>query len=592
MPRSARRALAVTSTLLALVVLAGPGPALADEPVDVTGPITDRADALGADAPRVRQALDAFYRETGHQLFVVYVRSFDGLTGQEWAARTAERSGLGRADVLLAVALEQRSYGYDADAEEFSDADLERVDREFVLPALREDDWAGAATGAAEGLAEVNTDSGIPWGWVVGGVAVVAGLGAYGVHRVRRRYDHTHPVVDEHGAPVDPAAILDDDELEAAAAAALVEVDDAVQTSAQELGFAEAQFGTEATAEFRHVVEDGRARLREAFALRQRLDDAEPETDAERRTLQSRILQLCREVDDALDAQVERFDAVRDLQARAPEALAALEPRLYELAARLPTVAATLESLRSTHSGSALSAVADNVTRAEALATGAREHVALARTALGSDDRPTAAVHLRTAEDATAQAGALLDAVETARAELDRTRDAADDLLGQVVATVSAVTTYVETHRGAVGSTARTRLSEAARLLDEGRLAVASDPEGATRTLERAAGLVKEAQTTAEADVAAWRAGAGRRDDLSLGGIVRDAADGDGGFSLPRLPGGFGGTTSRRTGSSPWRSSTRSADSRRSSRTRRSSTRRSTTRRSGGRTRRSGGGRF
>jgi hypothetical protein len=588
MPRFARRALAVTSTLLALVVLAGPGPAQADEPVDVTGPITDRADALGDDAPRVRQALDDFYRETGHQLFVVYVRSFDGLTGQEWAARTAERSGLGRADVLLAVALEQRSYGYDADAEEFSDGDLERVDREYVLPALREDDWAGAATGAAQGLAEVSTDSGIPWGWVVGGVAVAAGLGAYGVHRVRRRYDHTHPVVDEHGAPVDPAAILDDDELEAAAAAALVDVDDAVQTSAQELGFAEAQFGTEATAEFRRVVAEGRTRLREAFALRQRLDDAEPETDAKRRTLQSRILQLCREVDDALDAQVERFDAVRDLQARAPEALAALEPRLDAVASRVPTVAATLESLRSTHSGSALSAVADNVARAEALVTSAREHVGLARTALGSDDRSAAALRLRTAEDATAQATALLDAVETARAELDRTRDAADDLLGQVVATVSAVTTYVETHRGAVGSTARTRLSEAARLLEEGRVALPTDPEGATRALERAAALVKEAQTSAEADVAAWRAGSGRHDDLSLGGIVRDVADG-GGIALP---GGFGGS-SRRPGSSPWRSSTRrSGSSRRASSTRRSTTRRSTTRRSGGRTRRSGGGRF
>jgi uncharacterized membrane protein YgcG/BMFP domain-containing protein YqiC len=578
MPRTARRALAVTSALLALAVVAGPAPAVAEAPVDVAGPVTDRADALGAELPRVREALNDFYRRTGHQLFVVYVRSFDGLTGQEWAARTAERSGLGRADVLLAVALEQRSYGYDADAEEFSEADLERVDREFVLPALREDDWAGAATGAAEGLAEVDEDSGVPWGWVVGGAAVVAGLGAYGVHRARRRYDRTHPVVDEHGDPVDPAALLDDDALEAAAAAALVDVDDAVQASTQELGFAEAQFGAEATATFRRVVEDGRARLREAFALRQRLDDAEPETDAERRTLHSRILQLCREVDDALDAQVEHFDAVRDLQARAPEALAALEPRIAELTTRVPTVATALESLRATHSGSALSAVADNVERAGALLAGAREHAGLARTALGTDDRAAAALHLRTAEDATAQAAALLDAVVAAREDLERVRDAADDLLGQVVATVSAVTTYVETHRAAVGSTARTRLSEAARLLEEGRTTLAADPGAATRALERAAALVKEAQTTAEADVAAWRAGSGRRDDLVLGGILGPDVTGSilsGGW------GGFGGS-SRRSGSPTWRSSTR----------RSASTRSTGTRRSGGRTRRSGGGRF
>ncbi|MFX4944854.1 hypothetical protein ABTB59_18915, partial [Acinetobacter baumannii] len=89
-----------------------------------------------------------------------------------------------------------------------------------------------------------------------------------------------HPVVDEHGEPVDPAAILDDDELEAAVAEALVVVDDALQTSDQEVGFAEAQFGDAAAADFRRTVEEGRTTLREAFALRQRLDDAEPETDA------------------------------------------------------------------------------------------------------------------------------------------------------------------------------------------------------------------------------------------------------------------------------------------------------------------------
>lgn len=582
MSPSVRRALAVTATLLALAMV-GAGPAAAEDPIDVTGNITDRADALGGDTAEVQTALDAYYEQTNRQLFVVYVSDFGGLTGSEWAAQTAERSGLGRADVLLAIALDQRSYGYDADAEDFSDADLEKVDRDFILPALRQDDWAGAAVGAAEGLTEVSQDSGIPWGWIVGGVGLAAAGGGYAIHRSRRRYDHTHPVVDEHGRPVDPASILTDEELEAAAAKALVDVDDALQSSAQELGFAEAQFGTTATAEFRAVIEDGRSRVREAFTLRQRLDDAEPETDAERRTLHFRILQICDEVDDALDAQVERFDAVRDLQTRAPEAVAALQPVLAATVERLPASRATLESLQSTHSGSALAAVADNVVRAESLTTKAAEQVTLAQGALTSGDAATAALHLRTAEDATAQATALLDAIDTARTDLETIRDDADDLLGQVVATVSAVTTYVETHRGAVGSTARTRLSEAARLLDEGRLALTGDPAGATRTLERAAALVKEAQSTAEADVAAWRS-TSDRDDLSLGGIL--GGGGGGGGGLPRLPGGFGGSSGRS------RRPSRSSSSRRSS-SRSSSSRRSSSRRSGGgRSRRSGGGRF
>ena len=381
MPRFVRRALAVTSALLALGVVGvvGVGPAAAEEPVDVSGQITDRADALGADRPQVQAALDRYYRDTGRQLFVVYVRTFDGLTGAEWATRTAERSGLGRTDVLLAVALESRSYGYDADSDELSDADLEKVDREYILPALRQDDWAGAATGAARGLTDVDRDTGIPWGWVVGGTAVVAAGAAYGVHRSRRRFDHTHPVVDEHGQPVDPAAILDDDELEAAVAEALVVVDDALQTADQEVGFAEAQFGEAAAADFRRTVVEGRATLREAFTLRQRLDDAEPETDAERRVLLSRVLHLCDTVDDALDAQVERLDALRDLQTRAPEVADTLQQRLDAVVARLAPTAETLRALQSEHAGSALAAVSGNVIRAESLTRSATEQLGQAR---------------------------------------------------------------------------------------------------------------------------------------------------------------------------------------------------------------------
>jgi predicted transcriptional regulator len=577
MPRSIRRALVVTSALLALGVVAGTAPASAEQPVDVTGQVTDRADALdAADRADVQSALDRYYRDTGRQLFVVYVRDFDGLTGAEWASRTARESGLGRTDVLLAVALETRSYGYDADAEEFSDDDLQTVDREYVLPALRQDDWAGAATGAARGLTEVDRDSGIPWGWIVAGTGAAAALAAFGVHRSRRRYDHQHPVVDEHGEPVDPAAILDDDELEAAVAEALVVVDDALQTSDQEVGFAEAQFGDAAAADFRRTVEEGRTTLREAFALRQRLDDAEPETDAERRALLSKVLHLCDQVDDALDAQAERFDALRDLQGRAPQEADALQQRLDDVVAALPAAAESLRALQADHAGRALAAVSDNVTRAEALTRSATEQLSQARAELGegTGDRATAALCLQAAGEAVGQARALLAAIDTARADLDRAADAADDLLAQVTATVSAVSTYVETHRGAVGSTARTRLSEAARLLQSASTGLAEDPQEATRTLERAATLVKEAQTSAEADVAAWRASSDRDDDLLLGGILGGATRRGASTRL----GGFGGRSRRRT--SP----------RRSTPARRSSSR---TRRSGaGRSRRSGGGRF
>lgn len=563
----------VGPVLLGSIVTGTATSASAQAPVDVAGQITDDADALDpADEARVQDALDEYYAESNRQLFVVYVDSFDGLTGAEWADATADRSGLGQADILLAVALDERSYGYSADAEDFSDDDLQTVDRQYLLPRLREDDWAGAAVAVADGLAEVDGGSGVPWGWIVGGTVVAAGAGAYVVTRTRRRYDHTHPVVDEHGKPVDPAAILTDDELEAAAATALVEADDAVQTSAQELGFAEAQFGTEATARFRTVLAEARSTLQEAFALRQRLDDAEPETDAERREMLSRILHLSQQADTALDEQADHFDAVRDLQTRAPEALAALEPRLAAVRERLPAARSTWQQLSHDHPAGVVAAVAGNVGQAEALVATADDQVGQCRADLDSGDTAAAAVHLRTAEDATGQAAALLDALETTRAELETSRDEADDLLGRVTSSVSAVSTYVETHRGAVESTARTRLSESARLLDEGRRTLDADPAAARTALERADQLVQEAQSAAEADVAAWRAAqrdssgrGGGVEGLVLGGILLDALRGSGSTSSrsssrssstrssqsrSRGPGSFGGsrTRTRRSG--------------------------------------------
>ena len=49
------------------------------------------------------------------------------------------------------------------------------------------------------------------------------------------------------------------DELSRRAGAALVATDDAVDTSAQELGFATAEFGDEATAPFAQALERARA---------------------------------------------------------------------------------------------------------------------------------------------------------------------------------------------------------------------------------------------------------------------------------------------------------------------------------------------
>jgi uncharacterized membrane protein YgcG len=85
-----KRVLAASLVLLLTAPL-GWSPAHADDPIDVTGQITDRADALGpGEEDRVRRSLDRFFERTGLQLFVVYVPTFGDRTGEQWANRTYE----------------------------------------------------------------------------------------------------------------------------------------------------------------------------------------------------------------------------------------------------------------------------------------------------------------------------------------------------------------------------------------------------------------------------------------------------------------------------------------------------------------------
>ena len=521
---SMKRAL-VTSLLLSFgTVISGASltSAQAEEPIDVAAEqIVDEAGVLGADRADVRRALDRFFTRTGLQLYVVYVPTFDDLTGDEWAAKTAEKSGLGRGDVVVAVATKDRSYGHHADKQTFTADDLESVDRTRIRPALGNDEFARAAIEAADGYGDIAEDDGLPWGWIVLAVVIALAAGAFVVHRIRQRFERSHHVLDEHGNPVDPAALLDIEELEEVSNRALVAVDDALLTSNDELRHAEAEHKRPQTDGFRFTVDRGRTSMREAFRLSHRLDESPNMSDRDRRQTASRIISICEEVDQSLDAQVEAFDALRDLGNRVPQVLDGLVDRADDLAASMPTG------------------------RADRLMTAALEQIERGRKALADDETKNAIVHTRTAEEAIAQVALLLEDQPNRRSEVDR---------------------YITTHRAAVRAPARTQLSEASRLLSSGSSAEAEQ-------------LIEAARAAAKSDVATWKERQMTRGDrrrspnietLVLGGILvkpigRNGLGGigsllggsthGGGSGEPyggsqrpgstRTPGSFGGTRTR-----------------------------------------------
>ena len=431
MPR--RRSTALTAGLLLLLSVLLAGPAAAEPPSDLAGEITDTADVLGGREAEVQAALDELADQTEYQLFVAFVETFDGVEALEWADQTAIMSGLGDEDILLAVAVEDRRYAISvADAIPLSDGQLRQVRTEYVEPNLGEDAWAEAAVGAAQGFQDVagggsggsggdddasSSGGGGGFGfltWLLIGLAVLAAvlvfrsMGSKSPRGVQRGPD---------GRPLAGLAALPTEELNRRAGQALVAADDALKTSEQEVGFAQAQFGLEATRAFDAAIAEGKAKMTRAFTLRQQLDDSVPETEPQRRAMVLEILALCEQVDAALDAQTEEFDHLRDLQARVPQVLEDTDRRAAEIQGRLAASRVVLDQLATRYTPAALGSVSGNVDQAASLLDAARSGVVEGRGVIDSD-RGAAVALARAAEDSVAQAVTLLDAVQRADKDL------------------------------------------------------------------------------------------------------------------------------------------------------------------------------
>lgn len=425
-----RRRLWSAAISAAAVVLLAALPAHGDEPLSLDGEITDRVGAVEGRTDEVQAAIDRLYDDHRLQLFVVYVDDFSDWSAAEWADETALQNGLGVNDALLAVATSERVYALSVDPQyPLTDAELDEITTVAVEPALRENDWAGAAIGAADGLDAVRsgeqiqapditpgdaepTKSGSATPWIIGGVAV-AGVGAAGwaVARGFRK---------RRGGASIPVDQLPLDELEKRAGVLLVETDDAIKTSEQEVGFAEAQYGAEAAAPFAAAVAEAQAHLTESFKIRQQLDDSTPEDEPTRRKLLGEIIERLDAANDRLEAEADAFDRLRDLEKNAPEVLATVEQNAAALGTRVDQARAGLQALAARYVDAALEPVAGNADEAASRLDFARAAGATAHEKIQAGSMSEAAVQVRAAELAVGQAGELLDAVDRLGSELDK----------------------------------------------------------------------------------------------------------------------------------------------------------------------------
>lgn len=410
-----RWALALTAA--ATIVLGGSLAASATDPFSLgSGRVVDEAGVLStSDVNAIQDRSEQLSESSGVDLWVVFVDEFTNpADAGEWANVTAEANNLGPHQYLLAVATQGRAYYLSGDSSgPVSEDELIAIEQQRVQPQLGDDDWAGAAIAAADGLADAVGGGGAGGGAQSGGgfggilfiglLIVVVGVIIWLVVRARRK---SGPALTPGGQPQIPL-----EELERQAASALVQTDDAIKTSEQELGFARAQFGDAATAEFAATLAQAKADLDKAFALKQQLDDEVPDSENDVRTWNTQILALCEHANTELDAKADAFDELRQLEQDAPSALDRVQAERASIAGSGDTASQRLAALQSAYAADELATVIDNVSQAQQRLSFADEQLALAREAVGAGDGARAAVSIRAAEEATSQAKLLYDAV-------------------------------------------------------------------------------------------------------------------------------------------------------------------------------------
>jgi TPM domain len=414
--------LAVITTGLLLA-----SPASAQPPFRLPGYVTDNAGLL-SDSGRaaVTSAVDKLYADRHIRLWVVYVDNFSGLTAENWAKRTYNSSDLGDSDAVLAVSSTGRAYAFlvPTTVRSIKPSEVDDLRRTQIEPALRNGDWSGAAVAAANGLNRPPDYTGRIVLLVVLAATVVAVVVLLIVMRRRARRRRAVALAAARRVnPTDPNALAEvsPQALDDLSRSMVVDVDNALRTSANELALAIDEFGTERTQPFTEAVDNAKAALAQAFAVRQQLEDATPETPAQRRELLIRVIVSAARADRELESQTEAFEQLRDLVINAPSRLDGLTQQYVELTGRIAPAEQRMAELHKEFDDAALSSVAGNVTAARERTAFADRNIGTARELAGHAEtgKQTGLVDaFHAAESALGQARSLLDAVDTAAGDI------------------------------------------------------------------------------------------------------------------------------------------------------------------------------
>ncbi|MET3767397.1 hypothetical protein ABIB15_000059 [Marisediminicola sp. UYEF4] len=200
-------------------------------------------------------------------------------------------------------------------------------------------------------------------------------------------------------------------ELTRTAGSALVRADERARLADDELGFAIADFGEAATAEFAVAIQRARQRLGEAFQLNQQLSDHVPDTNAQRREWTERIISLCQSAETVIADQQSAVTARRAAVRRAPSDIEKVRADIRRVRELLPDARITVVRLAVRYTDGALKPIAENPDQAEQLLEFAERTAAVAESRLAASRISEADTVVHAGTETVRRAEALLAAV-------------------------------------------------------------------------------------------------------------------------------------------------------------------------------------
>ncbi|MBC3177809.1 TPM domain-containing protein [Corynebacterium lujinxingii] len=370
------RVLAVSGLLFA----AGPAFGLADtpavaqgvataptvEPGLLTQPVTDDANVLSpAERSEIEDAIKQVSQSQGKSVRVVFLRSFGDMTPSDWIDQAVAANGSNTA--VLAISPDERAYNVGG-GEEWSQDQIDRMNN-AAYAQLTELNWSQAALNAVESVSGSSSSDGA--GWLAGGLGAVALAGGGVYAATRKNSKKTRAKQIESAKALDPADTdslgrLPTPTLEEVARDALVSADESITQGKEELQLATSEFGAERVRPFTSAMNEATTTLQRAFSTHQKLYDAIPETEPEKRAMLVDIISSSGQAEQALRDKTAEFNDMRGVLMRAPDEVDKVLARTVDIRARLEPAREQLERLRAEYPAEMLESIVDNVDLAAA----------------------------------------------------------------------------------------------------------------------------------------------------------------------------------------------------------------------------------